>query len=870
MKIGFLIVLFSYYTCSLISQGESNNWYFGTGAGITFNSSPSSILNNGANSFNAIEGAASISCPNGNLLFYTDGSTVFTKNHTVMSNGTGLLTYISASQGVIISPQPQTPDIFYIFYLPGLLDGNGFMYSIVDMSLNGGLGGITAKNILINSNLYGEKITSTLHSNQEDIWITVENITTANLETYLFSSSGLNTTPIISSTTIPGIVSGGVYVNRIDEFTGMKFSKIGNKFATFFAKSIRRGAITDIINYLQLFDFDNSTGVFNWYDTVALPMLLNSSGSGGTYKPYGVDFSEDGSKLYCIQSNISQTNNFLSELYQIDMLASNLSSSLSVEAVRTGVNAMVGLMRGPDDKIYIGYANSYLNTNNEVSILNTPNNSNPSFSYAHFDYTSTGKNRKTTFPQLIVGNIYYDYTSNFSYIDTCYLANTSFTLTSNKPTEIDSVKWYFGDPASGSNDSSVLQNPNHIYSTSGFFDVKLIVYYPCINDTIEKTLEIINAPLPNITGSLTFCTGDSTTIDAGTGYSSYLWSNGDNSQSINVLSAGQYSVIVTNSTGCEGYDTVNITENNSLNTSISGGLSFCPEGSTTLDAGTGFSTYLWNNGNNSQTISVNNPGEYSVIVTNTSGCIGYDTVNITTLNVQALSITGNTLFCEGDSITLSANNGFNNYLWSTNESGNSITVNQSGEVSLIAQNTNGCFSYDTVLAESFPKSNIHIYGDTMFCINSQTILSVSDGFNSYSWSNGENSLSITVNNEGKYIINAVDINGCKSSDSVYVSSTVCETDTCKIFIPNSFTPNKDGFNDFFIPLSTSCEYEIYEFYIFNRWGEIIHKSNTPNSKWDGKYKNKLCPIDVYVWMIRYKTFNDVNINTKRGHVSIIK
>jgi hypothetical protein len=150
MKTSILILnlLFSLITYS--QPGPNSNWYFGTNAGITFNSGAPVALTNGA--LTTTEGVATLSDNSGNLLFYTNGITVWNRNHLVMTNGSGLLGDFSSTQSAIIIPKPGTNNIFYIFTSDNDYGPNGINYSEVDMNLSGGLGAITAnKNIQLHN-----------------------------------------------------------------------------------------------------------------------------------------------------------------------------------------------------------------------------------------------------------------------------------------------------------------------------------------------------------------------------------------------------------------------------------------------------------------------------------------------------------------------------------------------------------------------------------------------------------------------------------------------------------------------------------------------------------------------------------------------
>ena len=154
-----LLLLFS--TCLLTAQNETANWYFGDNAGVTFNSGTPVALLDGQ--LSTTEGCATISNSSGQLLFYTDGITVWDKTHAIMPNGTDLLGDPSSSQSAIIVPKPGSINTYYIFTVDNEGGPNGLQYSELDLSLNSGNGDVTAnKNVLL-STPTSEKISAVQH-----------------------------------------------------------------------------------------------------------------------------------------------------------------------------------------------------------------------------------------------------------------------------------------------------------------------------------------------------------------------------------------------------------------------------------------------------------------------------------------------------------------------------------------------------------------------------------------------------------------------------------------------------------------------------------------------------------------------------------
>ena len=163
MRITTIVLLLGIaFPTLLFGQSETSNWYFGNGAGITFNTDGSvTPLSNGK--LNTFEGCASISNGFGGLLFYTDGIIVYNQDHAIMENGTGLFGDPSSTQSALIVPKPGEPDIFFIFTVDTKIEeedpDRGLNYSTIDMSMNGGKGRVIQKNIPLLADC-SEKITA--------------------------------------------------------------------------------------------------------------------------------------------------------------------------------------------------------------------------------------------------------------------------------------------------------------------------------------------------------------------------------------------------------------------------------------------------------------------------------------------------------------------------------------------------------------------------------------------------------------------------------------------------------------------------------------------------------------------------------------
>jgi hypothetical protein len=228
------LFIFSYHS---LAQNQNNKWYFGFNAGLDFMTNPPTALTNGAMSTS--EGCATISDSAGNLLFYTNGVTVFNKLHAVMQNGTGLGGNISSSQSAIIEKKPGSNSLYYIFTQSGSNNpAIGTAYSIVDLSMAAGMGSVTVK-IATLATPTSEKLTSTKHCNGSDTWVIVHGDNSAVFMSFLLTSSGVNTVPVLSTL--------GSVQDLLD-IGCMKISPNGRKL----------GLALNYLDKFEVFDFDEN------------------------------------------------------------------------------------------------------------------------------------------------------------------------------------------------------------------------------------------------------------------------------------------------------------------------------------------------------------------------------------------------------------------------------------------------------------------------------------------------------------------------------------------------------------------------------------------------------------------------------------
>ena len=392
-----------------------------------------------------------------------------------------------------------------------------------------------------------------------------------------------------------------------------------------------------------------------------------------------------------------------------------------------------------------------------------------------------------------------------------------------------SFHWYFGD---GSTDTA--QNATHIYyntESDTSFNVKLYMTNGECLDSFLTTIKLVNY----ISGSYT---------------------------------------IVPYPYVCQGVP-VNFT-----NTSVS------------LGTGPGniATTYSWTfgDGNTSALFSPTNTylhtGTYNITMIQTNFVPCSDTV-IQSITVDTISgmtlVATDTVLCSGQQVMftgLYASEGNTNTLWSITDGFSMDGINP------VLHSFDGAGTYVVSVTATYracPSASssrtITVYGyadlylgpDTSICPGSTSIV-LADNRNSgnpgasWLWSNGETGPQITVTKPGYYSV-AVTINGCSTSDTVWVQND------CYMDIPNAFTPNGDGVNDYFYPRQMLTRgMTTFSMNIYNRWGQLIYQTTSIDGRgWDGNFNNIQQPEGVYVYIID-ATFQDGQTEHHQGNVTLLR
>lgn len=359
-------------------------------------------------------------------------------------------------------------------------------------------------------------------------------------------------------------------------------------------------------------------------------------------------------------------------------------------------------------------------------------------------------------------------------------------------------------------------------------------------------------PTPNLGNDTLLCHGDSLVLSAtADSISTYLWNNNSTDSILTAYNSGTYHVIVSNG-NCTGTDTMNLIVVPYPVVNLGNDTLICSGDSITLDAGINPGNISWNDNSTGQTLDVGSTGTYWVSIDN-QGCADSDSIDITISQGPNPTLSPTYTFCEGDSIELDPGS-FASYEWNTGSISQQIYVSENGTNSYDVQvwDSDGCtdsVSTEVTMVE-MPLPKIIASNDTI-CLGNTLILNASGGEN-YFWNTGEigpdyefqptqsATFQVTVSNSENGV-------NCQADTSVFVFVKDCNT----LYVPNAFTPNGDGLNDYFLPIG-EFNLDSYEFMVFDRWGTLIFSTTKVNHGWDGKFKGEILENGVYSYLVRAK------------------
>jgi len=469
------------------------------------------------------------------------------------------------------------------------------------------------------------------------------------------------------------------------------------------------------------------------------------------------------------------------------------------------------------------------------------------------------------------------------------VANGPINLCNNETVDIvvqdtyDFYQWYLG-----SNPIAGATSQQYTVTETGSYSVQ-VGQGDCegTSNVIEVNSTVIFAP--PIDEDFSACEGSTVLLQVDNIYDTYQWLNNGNpiagqtnSSYTFVLNNGvDISVTVTDHT-CEATsEEISITSISvpQVTMTPSQDVSVC-EDVYLLTANSTSGNYQWLldgepiDGAVNSTYTAMEDGDYSFTSTTTGSDCTATSPEITVelgVEVAVEIIASQVEACEGQTIELSVVGNFSSVLWSNNATTNSISVTHTGDYS-VSISAGGCSATDEI-AISFKPAPIANAGEDLVSDCENGLQLVGSGVGSLSWvpdatlnvSNDSNVAFVSPFQTTYYRLVATS-GGCTASDEVLV-----EVDCSSIFIPNTFTPDGDGLNDFFkIEVRGVSKYHLC---IFNRWGELLFESQDPSDVWNGGKQDYYAPDGIYFWTLEVLDFAGKPMLDKehsRGHITILR
>lgn len=789
------------------AQSEGNVWmadgmpyggFGGSNYGLRFNAGMPEVFyyDTSATALSGIQASQAVCDASGNPLFYTGGTSckVYDRNGNVMPNGSGLqyptigTTY---SLAPLIARHPGNVDKYFVIY-----QKNGAVYySIVDMGINNGLGDVTSKNTPVNNfagiNGLATDSKLTLVQGCKSIWLVVRSRNANQFRSYEISETGLNTIPVISEAgSFPvSWYNGDVISGRL------KISPDGKTLAASISKYYdpSGNAYTTPKGGIELYDFEKCSG-----------KVQNARIIDSTMHYDGIAFSPDNTKIYASSDT---------SIYQLNI---GLGSPASILASKTWmlssppIPTWTGLCYC--DTVFMTIGDLKLSSNGKI--------------YA-------GNNTGACGPCLP-----FDATAKYHSIEQPNMAGLAASPIVN-----------------------VVSFP--VGYITGLDLPPDIVLPPIKPDTLKTSLHIQS------------CFTETAILQADTTGSCYLWEDGSDASVHYVTASGTYFVRYSGPDCSYHIDTFHLTIT-PLPQIVSTGYS-CPgqfQGIAIVKGIAGFSyNFTWKNadganirtttGRSGDTSTNLNAGINYLQVTTASGCDTTVSFEVQSLPVPHASFAADTIICNNKELLFTNTSSAPLQHWyfgdgqgeDTRDAVHSYAKGGDYDAVLEVINIEGC--QDTAqkrihVKELYLKlsaSDTLVERNTVVHLKSQA----PEPYKVSSWApaglftdNAAYSQQIPV-----WVTQLFSVTGISDEYGCEATANVKVTVEPFMLVPNAFSPNGDGLNDYFTPVITGEGYALASFAIFNRWGQCVYQANLNSGLkgWDGTYNGQPADVGTYFYHI---------------------
>jgi gliding motility-associated-like protein len=763
----FIILLhFSYFS---VAQKETSHWFL---SGNHLKIDKSSITNATAASLNPSHSTTSVSDSAGNLLFASDGKTVIDRNLNPMP---AVSSSPLSGNGKVLATRIPNSNRYYLFYSRPLSSNPNSLaiiyYSIIDLSVNGGMGDVISMNQVIDT-LASPAFTLAEGSTEDEAWLILHRHGTRDFLSYKITATGMAAAPVPST--------AGTY-SSLDNyiFHDLKTSPNGKMIA---GLAYRNYTINFAYtrHFYEVYNWDPATGMLSY--------KIRSKWSGVYFHHFiSLEFSPDNRLLY---------GGLMERIYGLQpcgygagsIMQFNLcytdSTEFSRYAMRIGYAfnwcnpglSWGRLQLGADKKIHVpftGFSLSAINNPNrigswanmDVNGYTQPNNNNGNVSSAGFYHLPLRK--------AVINNIVYE--------GNCFPNPISFRITNDT---INNISWNFGDPASASNTSSQTK-PQHVFSVPGIYTVKASLFSSSGNliDTLSELIEIKDPAKRLLYGwpvDTSICAGRAFTIKLNVVNGIFVWKKrhpdgyltqtGQVGDSIMLDSEGTYIVEMRQNdcNGCILTDSIRLHVNPIPPVNLGPNRNLCTGDSLKLSVSDPAAKYTWSTGDTTQSIWAKQGGTYWVEGEyNGNGCPVRDSITITAVPGVSFSLPNDTTLCNDQSLLLNPGISPANYQWQNGSSSPTLTVTSPGTYWVRVWNAN-CFRRDTIMVAYINAMQVNLGNDSTLCLGDSLRLQPNIPGGQFLWSDGSTNTHLMIKHSGSYwvrISNAV----CSVTDTISVT-----------------------------------------------------------------------------------------------------
>lgn len=384
-------------------------------------------------------------------------------------------------------------------------------------------------------------------------------------------------------------------------------------------------------------------------------------------------------------------------------------------------------------------------------------------------------------------------------------------------------------------------------------------------DSVE-VVALNDIPLVNLGPDTILCAGETLLLDASSALSTYRWQDNSSLATFLVGAAqpGTYRAEVTNICGTTT-DEIVVDYILPIQLDWPDQTVLCAGDTLFLDVTHPTAAYLWQDGFNGPQRIVLSDSDYAVTVT--TFCESQsDAMNVLFITESLADLGADTTLCPGEVLDFDLTIPGATYLWQDNTDKPVYTIAQSGAYAVTV--TTACNTFnDAINVEILPNLVVELGNDTVICPGKRIPLNADAGTPaSYLWQDGTQTIGYVVDTPGVYRVSV--FNEC---EQVIDQIEIEECEVCTVYTPNAFSPNDDGFNDKFQPLS-DCMLEQFTMRIFNRWGDLVYETDNPSAGWNGRFKNKNMEPGIYVWQMEYVVVEDGKPRAEKisGDVAIVR